>query len=223
MVLLFSKVIGVFAWGMAAAMTMAAGTSLTISAGAAGSWFPPTGGQAEREPGAGAVKQVGWATLALAGGVILLAAAIVMWAVRYLRAVACVRFNAIPFSRYGPRRGPRQGYQQSGAVSAAFYVLPGAHQTVGSRFVHPGREQPFTGGFRHLGQRLCEGGELIAQPTGLLDIIEADNADILRNIQAKLVASGVNKAAGNKVGDAEYAVGAFSWFNSSRAARTPVW
>jgi hypothetical protein len=39
---------------------------------------------------------------------------------------------------------------------------------------------------------------LIAQPTGLLDIIEADNADILRNIQAKLVARGVNKAAGRR-------------------------
>jgi ABC-type nickel/cobalt efflux system permease component RcnA len=32
MVLLFSKVIGVFGWGMAAALAMAAGTSLTISA-----------------------------------------------------------------------------------------------------------------------------------------------------------------------------------------------
>jgi hypothetical protein len=32
MVLLFSKVIGVFSWGMAAALAMAAGTSLTITA-----------------------------------------------------------------------------------------------------------------------------------------------------------------------------------------------
>ena len=32
MVLLFSKVIGVFNWGMAAALAMAAGTSLTITA-----------------------------------------------------------------------------------------------------------------------------------------------------------------------------------------------
>ena len=99
---------------------------------------------------------------------------------------------------------------QSGAVSAAFYVYCARIKSWLPVFFTQEREQPFTGGFRHLGQRLCEGGELIAQPAGLLDIIEADNADILRNIQTKLVASGVNKAAGNKVGDAEYAVGRFS-------------
>ena len=80
MVLLFSKVIGVFGWGMAAAMAMAAGTSLTISALAllvhgfrqlavklSGNKTPPLW------------QHVGWATLALAGGVILLVAALVMW------------------------------------------------------------------------------------------------------------------------------------------------
>lgn len=80
MVLLFSKVIGVFGWGMAAAMAMAAGTSLTISAIAlfvhgfrqlavrlGGQSAPPLW------------RQTGWATLALAGGVVLVAAALVMW------------------------------------------------------------------------------------------------------------------------------------------------
>ena len=80
MVLLFSKVIGVFNWGMAAALAMAAGTSLTISALAllvhgfrqlavklSGNKTPPLW------------QHVGWATLALAGGVILLVAALVMW------------------------------------------------------------------------------------------------------------------------------------------------
>lgn len=80
MVLLFSKVIGVFNWGMAAALAMAAGTSLTISGLAllvhgfrqlavklSGNKTPPLW------------QHVGWATLALAGGVILLVAALVMW------------------------------------------------------------------------------------------------------------------------------------------------
>lgn len=80
MVLLFSKVIGVFSWGVAAALAMAAGTSLTISGLAllvhgfrqlavklSGSKTPPLW------------QQIGWSTLALSGGVILLAAAVVMW------------------------------------------------------------------------------------------------------------------------------------------------
>ncbi|MFK3705701.1 nickel/cobalt transporter [Klebsiella sp. NPDC088457] len=80
MVLLFSKVIGVFNWGMAAALAMAAGTSLTICGLAllvhgfrqlavklCGNKTPPLW------------QQVGWATLALAGGLILVAAAAVMW------------------------------------------------------------------------------------------------------------------------------------------------
>ena len=80
MVLLFSKVIGVFSWGMAAAMAMAAGTSLTISALALlvhGFRQLAVRLSAGRAPALW--KQIGWATLALAGGVILLAAAIVMW------------------------------------------------------------------------------------------------------------------------------------------------
>ena len=80
MVLLFSKVIGVFGWGVASALAMAAGTSLTISTLAllvhsfrqlavklSGSKTPVLW------------RQIGWTTLALAGGVILLVAAVTMW------------------------------------------------------------------------------------------------------------------------------------------------
>ena len=80
MVLLFSKIIGVFGWGMLSALAMAAGTSLTISSLAllvhsfrqlavklSGSKTPVLW------------RQIGWTTLALAGGVILLVAAMTMW------------------------------------------------------------------------------------------------------------------------------------------------
>jgi len=80
MVLLFSKVIGVFGWGMASALAMSAGTSVTITSLAllvhsfrqlairlSGTKTPVLW------------RQIGWATLALAGGVILVAAAAVMW------------------------------------------------------------------------------------------------------------------------------------------------
>lgn len=80
MVLLFSKVIGVFYWGMASALVMAAGTSLTISSLALLVHSFRT--LAVRLSGNTAPvlwRQVGWATLALAGGVILVVAAVVMW------------------------------------------------------------------------------------------------------------------------------------------------
>lgn len=80
MVLLFSKVIGVFYWGMASAMAMAAGTSLTITSLAL---FVHTCRRlAIRLSGNRAPvlwRRVGWTTLALAGGLFLLAAAAVMW------------------------------------------------------------------------------------------------------------------------------------------------
>jgi len=79
MVLLFSKIIGVFGWGMLSALAMAAGTSLTISSLAllvhsfrqlavklSGSKTPVLW------------RQIGWTTLALAGGVILLVAAMTL-------------------------------------------------------------------------------------------------------------------------------------------------
>lgn len=80
MVLLFSKVIGVFAWGVASALAMAAGTSLTIS----GLALLVHGFRqlAVKISGKGAPvlwRQIGWTTLALAGGVVLVSAAVVMW------------------------------------------------------------------------------------------------------------------------------------------------
>lgn len=80
MVLLFSKVIGVFYWGMASALAMAAGTSLTITALAL--LVHSFRSLAIRLSGKKAPvlwRQVGWSTLALAGGVILVGAAVVMW------------------------------------------------------------------------------------------------------------------------------------------------
>ncbi|MFA9596719.1 nickel/cobalt transporter [Citrobacter telavivensis] len=80
MVLLFSKVIGVFYWGIASALAMAAGTSLTITSLALLVHSFRT--LAVRLSGNRATvlwRQVGWSTLALAGGVILLVAAGIMW------------------------------------------------------------------------------------------------------------------------------------------------
>jgi nickel/cobalt exporter len=80
MVLLFSKVMGVFAWGMASALAMAAGTSLTISSLAL--LVHSFRQLAVRLSGNNAPvlwRQIGWSTLALAGGAILVVAAIVMW------------------------------------------------------------------------------------------------------------------------------------------------
>ncbi|CAM6220852.1 Nickel/cobalt efflux system [Citrobacter sedlakii] len=80
MVLLFSKVIGVFYWGMASALAMAAGTSLTITSLALLVHSFRT--LAARLSGNSAPvlwRQVGWLTLALAGGTFLMIAAVVMW------------------------------------------------------------------------------------------------------------------------------------------------
>jgi ABC-type nickel/cobalt efflux system permease component RcnA len=80
MVLLFSKVIGVFGWGVASAMAMAAGTSLTISSLALlVHTFRTLAVKLSGNKTPAVWKQVGWTTLALAGGVVLVAAAVVMW------------------------------------------------------------------------------------------------------------------------------------------------
>lgn len=80
MVLLFSKVIGVFSWGVLSALAMAAGTSITISGLALlvhsfRSFAVKISGNKAPVPW----RQVGWATLALAGSLVLIAAAVVMW------------------------------------------------------------------------------------------------------------------------------------------------
>ncbi len=80
MVLLFSKVIGVFSWGVASALAMAAGTSLTISSLALlVHGFRTLAVKLSGNKTPVLWRQVGWTTLALAGGVILIAAAVVMW------------------------------------------------------------------------------------------------------------------------------------------------
>lgn len=80
MVLLFSKVIGVFSWGMASVLAMAAGTSLTITSLALlVHTFRDLAVKLSGNKAPALWRQVGWSTLALAGGVILLVAALVMW------------------------------------------------------------------------------------------------------------------------------------------------
>jgi len=80
MVLLFSKVIGVFAWGVASALAMAAGTALTISALALlVQSFRRLAVKISGHRAPELWHQVGWTTLALAGGVLLVSAAVVMW------------------------------------------------------------------------------------------------------------------------------------------------
>lgn len=80
MVLLFSKVIGVFGWGMASALAMAAGTSLTISSLALlVHSFRQLAVRLSGSKTPALWRQVGWTTLALAGGALLIIAAMVMW------------------------------------------------------------------------------------------------------------------------------------------------
>lgn len=80
MVLLFSKVMGVFAWGVASALAMAAGTSLTISSLALlVHGFRQLAVKLSGNTAPVLWRQVGWSTLALAGGVVLVAAAVLMW------------------------------------------------------------------------------------------------------------------------------------------------
>lgn len=80
MVLLFSKVIGVFGWGVASELAMAAGTSITISSLALlVHAFRTLAVKLSGNRTPVLWRQVGWTTLALAGGVILVAAAVFMW------------------------------------------------------------------------------------------------------------------------------------------------
>ncbi|EGT4256406.1 nickel/cobalt transporter [Citrobacter amalonaticus] len=80
MVLLFSKVIGVFYWGIASALAMAAGTSLTITSLALlVHSFRTLAVRLGGHTAPALWRQIGWSTLALAGGAILVVAAVVMW------------------------------------------------------------------------------------------------------------------------------------------------
>lgn len=80
MVLLFSKVIGVFSWGILSALAMAFGTAITLSGLALlvhGCRNFAIRLSKNRPPLLW--QQVGWSSLSLAGGVILVVAAGVMW------------------------------------------------------------------------------------------------------------------------------------------------
>ncbi|QRG80271.1 nickel/cobalt transporter [Citrobacter sp. R56] len=80
MVLLFSKVIGVFSWGMASALAMAAGTSLTITSLALlVHSFRTLAVRLSGNRTPVLWRQVGWTTLALAGGAVLIVAGVIMW------------------------------------------------------------------------------------------------------------------------------------------------
>ncbi|QMB05197.1 nickel/cobalt transporter [Citrobacter freundii] len=80
MVLLFSKVVGVFGWGMASALAMAAGTSLTITSLALlVHSFRTMALKLSGNKAPVLWRQMAWTTLALAGGAILVVAAVVMW------------------------------------------------------------------------------------------------------------------------------------------------
>ena len=80
MVLLFSKVVGVFGWGMASALAMAAGTSLTITSLALlVHSFRTMALKLSGNKAPVLWRQMAWITLALAGGAILVVAAVVMW------------------------------------------------------------------------------------------------------------------------------------------------
>lgn len=80
MVLLFSKVVGVFGWGMASALAMAAGTSLTITSLALlVHSFRRLAVKLSGNRAPVLWRQMARTTLALAGGAILVVAAVVMW------------------------------------------------------------------------------------------------------------------------------------------------
>lgn len=87
-VLLFSKAIGVYSWGILSALAMASGTAFTLSGLALmvqGCRSLAVRLSQNRTPALW--RQTGWATLALAGGVILITAACIMW------------FSAVPAGR----------------------------------------------------------------------------------------------------------------------------
>ncbi|WP_312952124.1 nickel/cobalt transporter [Superficieibacter sp.] len=80
MVLLFSKVVGVFSWGVMSALAMAAGTSITISSLALlVHSFRSLAVKLSGNRAPVLWRQVGWVTLALAGGAVLIVAALIMW------------------------------------------------------------------------------------------------------------------------------------------------
>ncbi len=80
LVLLFAKVIGVYAWGVVSALVMAAGTSVTLLALALLVFFSRRVAEnLTRRHTPGISGGVAWATLSLAGGLLLIAAGAVLY------------------------------------------------------------------------------------------------------------------------------------------------
>lgn len=80
MMLLFSKVIGVYAWGVLSALVMAVGTALTVSAMALLVQLSRALALKLSRGGSPAGwRKVGWSGLSLVGGMLLVAAGMMLW------------------------------------------------------------------------------------------------------------------------------------------------
>lgn len=80
LVLLFAKVLDVFLWGVAAALVMALGTALTISLlAAAVCYCRRIVERLSRASAPAAWQRIAWATLALAGGLVLAASGVLLY------------------------------------------------------------------------------------------------------------------------------------------------
>ncbi|CNF17204.1 nickel/cobalt transporter [Yersinia nurmii] len=96
MILLFAKVIGVYVWGIASALAMALGTSLTISLLALFVHYArQLAVRLSRDRAPAAWGSIAWATLALAGGIILLFAGVLL----YLSSQPSMMGGVRPFGR----------------------------------------------------------------------------------------------------------------------------
>ncbi|MCW2475619.1 nickel/cobalt transporter [Candidatus Symbiopectobacterium sp. NZEC151] len=95
LVLLFSKVIGVFAWGVASALAMALGTAITLSALALLVFFCRRVIERVGRSRAPALwQQTAWSTLALTGGMVLFGMGVLL----YLTAQPAITGGIRPFS-----------------------------------------------------------------------------------------------------------------------------
>lgn len=80
MMLLFSKVIGVYGWGVLSALAMAVGTALTVSAMALLVQVSRALAlKLSRGASPAGWQKVGWSGLSLVGGVLLVAVGIMLW------------------------------------------------------------------------------------------------------------------------------------------------
>lgn len=95
LVLLFSKVIGVFAWGVASALAMALGTAITLSVLALLVFFCRRVIERMGRSRAPALwQQAAWSTLSLTGGMVLFGAGVLL----YLTAQPAITGGIRPFS-----------------------------------------------------------------------------------------------------------------------------